>query len=435
MNNNNKIIKNASWIILCKVVQSIIALVISMISARYLGPSNYGLINYADSIVAFVVPLVQLGLRNTLVQEIISNPKNEGQTLGTTIFMSTCTSFLGIAGIIGFVSIANRNETDTLIVCTLYSISLIFQMTEMIQYWYQAKLLSKYTSVTSLIAYALVSAYKIYLLVTSKSIYWFAVTNALDFFLISVILFFIYRKIGTQKLSVSFQLTKKLFSKSKYYIISGMMITIFSQTDKIMLKIMIGDKTNGFYSAAVSCAGMTSFIFVAIIDSLRPVIFESKKSSQFAFEKNMSRLYSIIMYMGLVQSLVLMLFAKMVVFILYGENYASAVSILQIITWYSTFSYMGAVRDIWILSKEKQSILWIINLSGALLNVVGNLVLIPILGANGAAIASVATQFFTNFILCFIIKSIRPTVKLIIKALNPKILLELLPKKEKENLK
>lgn len=432
MSENKKIIQNASWIIICRIIQSLMSLVIGMISARYLGPSNYGLINYAASIVAFVVPLVQLGLRNTLVQEIVSAPEKEGQTMGTALFMSAITSLFGVLGIVCFVNIANRNETDTIIVCSLYSISLIFQMMEMIQYWYQAKLLSKYTSVTSLVAYTVVSAYKIYLLVTAKSVYWFAVSNALDFFFISVILTVIYYRIGTQRLSVSFSTAKRLFAKSKYYIISGMMVTVFAQTDRIMLKLMIDDAANGYYSAAVTCAGVTSFVFEAIIDSFRPVIFENKKTNQVGFKKNITRLYSVIIYSGLAQSIVLTAFAGFVVSKLYGAAYADSASVLQIITWYTAFSYMGSVRNIWILAEDKQSVLWIINLSGALLNVVGNAILIPFLGANGAAIASVATQFFTNFILCFIIKPIRPTVKLIFRALNPKTLIELIPKQARE---
>ena len=36
-------------------------------------------------------------------------------------------------GIYSFVSIVNAGEKDTIVVCSLYSISLVFQMIEMIQ--------------------------------------------------------------------------------------------------------------------------------------------------------------------------------------------------------------------------------------------------------------------------------------------------------------
>ncbi|MBQ4048880.1 MAG: flippase [Clostridia bacterium] len=418
---SNRVLKNASWIIVCRIAQSLVALVIGMITARYLGPSNYGLLNYASSVVAFAVPLAQLGLRNVLVEEIISHPEREGKTLGTSLVMSVVSSLLCIIGCVAFVAVVNAGERETLIVCALYSISLVFQMTEMIQYWYQAKLLSKYTSLVSLAAYTVVALYKVFLLVTGKSIYWFAVSYAFDFLIISVALLVLYQKLGNQKLSFSVSLGKQLFFRSKYYIISSMMVTVFAQTDKIMIKMMIGNAENGYYSTAIACAGMTGFVFVAVIDSLRPVIFESKQVDYQKFEQNMSILYSVILHMGLIQSLLLTLFAKPIVSILYGEAYLAAIPLLQIITWYSAFSYMGSVRNIWMLAEEKQKYLWIINLSGAVLNVVGNFILIPLMGAAGAAIASVATQFFTNFILCLLIKPIRPTAKLIMRALDPRL--------------
>lgn len=426
----NKVVKNASWIIACRIAQSLISLIIGMISARYLGPSDYGLINYAASVVAFAVPIAQLGFRNVLVEEIVSHPEREGKSLGTSLIMSGAASFLCIGGCLAFVCVANASEKDTFIVCALYSISLVFHTTEMIQYWYQAKLMSKYTSVVSLCAYVIVALYKIFLLVTKKGIYWFAVTSAFDLFIISAALLLIYRKVGTQRLSFSFSLGKELFSKSRYYIISGMMVTVFSQTDKIMIKTMTGDEATGFYSAALTCAGVTSFVFAAVIDSLRPVIFESKKQSGAAFEKNVSLLYSIIIYMGLFQSVFLTLLARPAISVLYGADYAASVPILRIITWYSAFSYMGSVRNIWMLAEGKHKYLWIINLSGAAFNVAGNFVLIPVLGAAGAAIATVATQFFTNFVLCFIMKPIKPVTKLIWHALNPKMIIQMIKQRE-----
>lgn len=430
----NRVIKNASWIVGCKIIQSLIALVVTMISARYLGPSNYGLLNYASSVVAFVVPLAQLGLRNILVEEIVSHPEREGKTLGTALTMSVITSFFCIVGCIAFVSIANAGERDTLLVCVLYSVSLVFQMTEMIQYWYQAKLLSKYTSIASLAAYIIVALYKIALLVTGKSIYWFAISYTFDFLIISVILYVLYRKLGSQKMSVSLDFAKRLFARSKYYIVSGMMVTVFSQTDKIMIKLMIGNEEIGYYSTAITCASLTSFIIMAIIDSFRPLIFESKKKTQEKFERNVSLLYSIIIYFGVAQSLVLTILAKPIVFVLYGATYFAAIPMLQIITWYTAFSYMGTIRNIWMLAEEKQKYLWIINLTGACLNIIGNFALISLLGAEGAALASVITQFFTNFVLSGIIKPIRPTIKLIWTALNPKLLMEMLQEMKSNTL-
>lgn len=416
----NKVVSNASWIIVCRIFQAILNLLISMMTARYFGPSNYGLINYAAAIVAFFVPIMQLGFRSTLVQEYINNPEDEGLVLGTSTLMNVVSSILCIVGVVSFVSIANNNEKETLIVCTLYSVILLFQATEMIQYWFQAKLLSKYTSVVSLCAYIIVSIYKIVLLATGKSIYWFAIANAFDYFIISLGLFFIYKRIGKSKLSFSVNMAKKLFSRSKFYIISSMMVTVFGHIGSIALKFYINEEAVGFYTAAITCAGMTSFIFNALIDSARPVILSYKQTDNLKYKNSMVGLYSIIIYTSILQSLGICIFANLIVRVLYGGAYQAAVEPLRIIAWYTIFSYLGPVRNIWILAEEKQQYLWIINLSGAIVSIILNVILIPIIGVSGAAIAALGTQIFTNVLVAYFIKPIRECNKLMFKGFNPR---------------
>lgn len=415
----NKIITNASWIIFCKVIQSVLTLVISMITARYLGPSNYGIISYASSIAAFVYPISSLGLNHILVQETVQRPEEEGKIYGTSLVLSLASSLACIAGVGAFVSVVNATEIETILVCILYSLILVFQAAELIQYWFQAKYLSKYVSVISLCAYVVVSGYKIFLLATGKSIYWFAVSNALDYMLISAALVITYHKLGGGRLRFSWKTARRMLSQSRYYIISSMMVTVFAQTDKIMLKLMVDEAATGYYSAAVACAGMTSFVFSAIIDSARPAIFEAKKEKKEKFEKSISTLYCVIIYLSLAQSVAMVALAKPIILILYGEQYVPAVDALRIVVWYTTFSYMGSVRNIWILAEGKQKCLWIINLSGASMNIVLNALMIPYWGIRGAAAASLITQFFTNFILGFMLKPIRQNNTMVLKGLSP----------------
>lgn len=419
------VVKNAFWIIGGKVIQSVIRLVIGMLTARYLGPANYGIINYAAALVAFVVPLMQLGLRSTIVNELIEKPEKEGETLGTALCMCMCSGILSILGITAFVSVADKGDYTTIIVCVLYSISLLFEALEMIQYWFQSKLMSKYVSVVALCSYVAVSLYKVYLLVTDKSVYWFSVSQSLDFLIISVSLIIIYNKIGSQKLTVSLERAKEMFSVSKYYIVSGMMVTVFAHTDSIMIKLMLGPSQAGYYAAAVSCAGMIGFVFGGIIDSVRPTILSAKKNNTADYESRLIQLYSVIIYFSLMVSLFICVLSKIIVGILYGQAYSSAASALKIVVWYTTFSYMGSVRNIWIIAEKKQQYMWIINLFGATVNIVLNLIMIPIWGTCGAAAASVATQIFTNVGVCWLIKPLRYNLNIVRSSLDTGIILNL----------
>lgn len=419
---HNRTIKNAAWIIGCRIIQSGLALAITMLSARYLGPSGYGLINYAASLVAFFVPIMQLGLNSTLVQEIISAPEHEGETLGTALAMTFVSSIACVIGITAVAAFLNKGETTTIIVCALYSVLLVSQSMEMVQYWFQAKLLSKYTAVTILVAYIIVSAYRIALLMTGSSIYWYAISQALDYAIIAVVLLIIYGRLSGNKLKVSMKRAASMLGRSKHYILSSMMITVFAQTDRIMLKLMMNEDAVGYYSAAAACATLTAFVFVAIIDSARPSILESKQRSNEEFQRGMKTLYAVIIALALLQSAFIAVLAKPVIWILYGTEYGTSVNALRIVVWFSTFSYLGAVRDVWILAEKKQKYLWIINMSGAAANVILNAILIPIWGVNGAAAASLVTQFFTNVVMGWVIRPISPSNRLMFQALSPQFI-------------
>jgi len=408
---------NAIWIVACRIIQSILTLFIGTLSARYLGPGNYGLISYAASIVAFMVPIVQLGFRSTLVQEIVANPDREGETIGTALLLSSLASILGIGGTVVFVGLANRGTTDALLVCFLYSLVLLFQSVEMIQYWFQAKLMAKYTAVVSVIAYTIASIYRLILLLTEKSVYWFALTNVLDVMIIAAALVFFYHRKGGQRLRFSWLRGKEMFARSKYYIVSGVMVVIYSHTDRLMLTTMLNETINGYYSAAATCAGLANFVFAAVVDSMRPVIFEHKERNRQQYEASIATLYALVIYSTLAFGGVLAISANLVVYVLYGKAYAAAVSTVRLLALHACFAYMGSVRNIWLLAEGKQRNLLKINLIGAMLNVGMNLVLIPSYGANGAAIATVCSQCVSNVLICGMMKQLRPHVKLQIRGL------------------
>ncbi len=415
-----QVFNNAKWIIVCKVAQAILQLVIGMISARYFGPSNYGIITYAASIVAFALPIMRLGFDAILVYELIEDPEKEGEIMGSSMLFNIISSFLCILGVSAFVSLVNMGDRETIIVCVLYSISIIFSALEMMQYWFQYKLLSKYSSIIMLIAYFCVSAYKLLLLILKKNIYWFVLSYALEYMIVGVLLIVAYYKKGGGRLSVSFGRAKAMLHKSKHYILANMMNVVYHNTDHIMLTSMVSSAENGFYSAAVTAAGVAQFVFIAIIDSFRPLILLNKKENASEYNLNISRLYGIITYLSLLQNIVFTIFAPLIIKVLYGAAYAPSVAVLQIITWYRAFAFMGMIRNIWLLAEEKQKLLPKINLAGVVMNCVLNAVMIPYWGACGAALASFLTMFLMNFVLGFILKEVRENNKLILKGISPK---------------
>ena len=231
---------------------------------------------------------------------------------------------------------------------------------------------------------------------------------------------------GNQKLKFSWRLGMEMLHSSKYYIVASMMVSVFQQTDRIMLKLMMNEAETGYYSSAITCVSVTAFVFAAIVDSMRPPILEAKHDGSDAYEPRIIQLYSVITYASLIQSVFMVLLARPIVLILYGEQYLPSVTALRVAVWYVTFSNYGSVRNIWMLAENKQKYLWMINLSGALANVALNAALIPLFGAVGAAAASLVTQFFTNVVIGFILRPIRYNNRLMIRGLDPKPLFKYL---------
>ena len=429
-----RFLSNSSWIIGGKLFQMVLSLLISTITARYLGPSNYGLIGYAASFVAFFTPVCTLGLNSLMVNEIINNRDNTGAIVGTCIIMRIATSLLSVLGILAIVFFLNMNELDTVIVAALYSISLLFQSFDSINYYFQADMQSKYSTIATSIAYIVISIYKIVLLVLRKDIRYFAFSYTLDQFVIALLLLFIYKKKKGPNLAFSWALGKTLVYRSYHFILSGLMVAIYGQTDKIMLKGMLNSEAVGFYSTGVSVCNMWVFLLTAVIESARPLILEKRKENKDEYEKRLSMLYSAIIGLASLVAIIFTIFAEPIVLILYGKAYLPAANCLRVLTWATMFSYLGVSRSIWMVAEGKQKYEKRLAISGAICNVILNLILINLIGAIGASIATLVTQIFTNFVVGFFIKEIRPNSKLILKAFDLRPWFKRLKPKSPENI-
>ena len=413
---NNKEMKNAGWLIVGRVVQMIIAFFVSIMTARYLGPGNYGLINYAGAYVAFFSALCTLGINSVIVKDFVDNPDEQGMAIGSTIILRAMSSILSLIAIIGIVSIVDNGETITIIVASLCSVALIFQSFDTLNYWFQSRYESKITSIATLIAYFATTIYRILLLITGKNVIWFAFAISIDYICLGIVLICFFKLHNGPKLKFSFKKGKLLLSKSYHYIVSGMMVAIYGQTDKLMLRQMLGDEAVGYYSLASSINLMWVFVLTAIIDSFLPTIVRLHNVDRTLYEKKNRQLYAIVIYISIVVAICFIIFGKLFITKIYGDSYLGAVNPLRIIVWYTIFSYLGVARNAWIVCENKQKYLKYMYVAAVIINVFLNFSLIPILGASGAALASLLTQVFTSIIIPYFIRDMRPNVKMMIDA-------------------
>lgn len=414
---NNIEAKNASWLIGGKIAQMALSFVVGILTARYLGPKNYGLINYAGAYVSFFTSLCTLGINSVIIKDFIDFPEDQGTAIGTSIVLRFISSLLSVCMVIGVVSVIDKDETATIVISCLCSIALLFQVFDTINYWFQAQYMSKITAIASFLGYFIVSIYKIILLATQKSIYWFAFASSVDYIVVAVFLMIAYRRYNGQKLKFSFKKGKSLLSKSYHYILSGLMVSIYAHTDKLMLKQMLNETDVGFYSLATTICGMWVFVLTAIIDSMYPTILGYYKNDSYLYERKNKQLYAIVFYTSVFVSAFFVIFGNKIITILYGNDFMPAAESLKFVTWYTAFSYLGVARNAWLVCENKQKYLKYMYIAAAFLNVILNYLLIPSLGASGAALASFLTQFFVCILLPMLIKPLRRNALLMIRAI------------------
>ena len=412
----NLFLTNAIWNISGKVFQMIISLVVGMLTARYLGPSNYGIIGYTASYVTLFSAICQLGFNSVAVKEIIDHPEKQGEILGSTIFYRVISSLLSSVGVAVLVYFLDDKDPLIVWVAFLQSLSLIFQSFEMIHFWYQSRMETDVSVKVQTFAYLVMAAYKVAILALGKDVSWFAFSTVLEAAVVAIALMWSYRRSKGQKLKISISCGNEMLKYSYHFILSGMMVTIYSHMDKIMLEQMLNETAVGYYSAATKVAQMWSFVLTAVINSARPLIISARKQSYDKYIQQNKRLYAAIIWIGIAVAAVMTIGGRLIIYIMYGQEYLPATGSLQISAWYTMFAMLGTARGIWIVCENKAKYVKYYLGIGAILNVILNYLLIPAYGPSGAAAATLATQIFTSVFAPALFKETREYTKHVLGA-------------------
>lgn len=413
-------VQNSLWMISGKIAQMLIALVIGVISARYLGPSNYGLINYGASYTALFTPITTLGLTSIIVNELVANRTKEGTILGSAIGMRILSALVSSICIVLIVCWLNPSNELLIAVTALQCGSILFQWSDLFNYWCQSKYISKTAVTIQLASYIMTSAYKIWLLATGKDVRWFALSMGIDYFLQAIGYVGYFNRRGASKLQFDGKEAIRLLKKSYHFIFAALASVIYNQIDRVMLGSMMNTTAVGLYTAAYTLTNVWTFVLSAIIDSIRPLIIKTREEDDGLYKTRMIQLYSIVIYLCIVVSIGMTLLSKVGLMILYGEEYLPAAGTVGILTWATMFSFLGVARSIWSVCENKQKYEKYLTIVGAITNVILNSLLIPVWGIYGAAIATLVSQAVTNFIVAFFIPDMRENSKFIIAAFNPK---------------
>lgn len=411
-------LKNSYWIICEQVFQMLLSLLVGIWTARYLGPSNYGTLQYTAAYISFFINIAALGMEGVIIKEMIAHPDEEGTYLGSAIIFRLVAGLLSSVAIVLLIVILNSGDTLKLVLVIIQTTQFIFRSFEILNAWFQRRLQSKYVSIGKMAASIIVSGYKILLLVTAQELVWFAFSYALTDFVLASVLIYFYKREGGQKLKYSFIKGKELFLGSYHFVLADIMFAIYGYSDRIMIGKMMTDADVGFYTIAAGVSTMWLFVPNAIIKSFRPTIMEFKeKGNEIMYKRRLEQLMSTVFWLSAGVALVLTVLGKLAVQIMYGDAYLSSTAPLVILVWSTVFAVTSMSRQIWILSENKNKYVKLFSFMGATLNVILNLILIPIWGIWGAAIATLVTEFLICVIAPFLFKQTNELGHIVLRAI------------------
>lgn len=405
------------WLLGGKIVNMILSFFVSLATARYLGPDNFGSINYVAAYVSFFSSITSLGLSVIVIKEISMGKEDDNEVIWTGILMRFLTAVFSTIAVIALVSITDKSDPLMVKIAILESIAILASAFDTFMYWFQGKLLGKYTSIASVVAYIGMSLYRIYLLANNADILWFAFATSVDTLLLSLILMLCYVRENGFHPKVSVRLGKSLMKQSYHYMISGLIAILYSKIDQIMLKQMLDTYSVGLYTAALTIAGLWGMIPSAFIQSVSPILYKNAEESRGMFYKRLRQSYAGIWLLNICWSLGVSIFSYWVIYLLYGKAYLGARGALVIVVWYTGITSIGSLTQVYLATENKNKYVNYFALAGLVTDVVLNALLIPRMGILGAAIATLVTYTVIHIVMPLAIKDTRDAGRLIIQGM------------------
>ena len=414
-----KYLKNTSWLFLEKIFRIFAEVFVGIWIARYLGPNDFGLLNYAISFTVLFGALSTLGLDGIVIREIINSPKLTDRILGSAFFLKLTGSLIAL--FLLFISIkytSNDNFTNLLIF--IIASSLIFKSFNVIDMYFQSKVLSKYVALSNSFALILASIIRVFLILNNSSLISFGYVFVFEALVMMSGYLYFYFKMGNSLTSWKFDisLAKELLKNSWPLMLSSIAIILYMKIDQIMIKEMMNNESVGQYAAAVRLSEAWYFIPVIITASLYPAILNAKKIDEFLYYNRLQKLYDLMVLLGISVAIITSFYSEFIISLLYGNDYIQAANILTIHIWTGISVALGVASGKWILSENLQIISMIRSVSGAILNIVLNYFFIKIWGIKGAAISTLISYLYINNLSLIFFKKTRICFKQQLKSLN-----------------
>ena len=239
--------KNLSWIMFGNVAHAILQYLINILCARAFGTSDYGLINYAASIIAFFVAIGSLGFNSIITKHFAENEELSGDYLKTALYSRIVFAVLAIVGIQLFLALSGNRDMELQAVVFCQSLQILFWTADAFIYWFRFKNNAKCVAIARLVALTISALWRLAAIYLFDSVVLYVLGVSLETFVFGALLLWIYRRDYAKEYRgrASIGTLKTLLKHSYPFIFSAVLITVYGQTDKIMLKSYISKQKIG----------------------------------------------------------------------------------------------------------------------------------------------------------------------------------------------
>lgn len=395
-----KYFKNTSWLFFEKMLRMFVGLFVGIWVTRYLGPERFGLFSYAQSLVGLFAAIATLGLDGIVVRELVKDESRANDLIGTAFYLKLIGAILTLLVLVIATQFTSNDRYTNSLVFIIASAT-IFQSFNVVDMYFQSKVLSKYVVFSNIISLFISSIVKITLILINAPLVVFAWAILFDSIVLALgfIYFFLKYSISEiKKIKFNKTIAISLLKDSWPLILSGVVISIYMKIDQVMIQDMLGSEAVGQYAAATRLSEIWYFIPTILVSSLFPAIVNARKQSEELYYSRLQKLFDLVVWIAIVIALPMTFLSDMIVDILYGKQYSQAASVLMIHIWASIFVFLGVISGNWYINENLQLLAFLRAFYGMISNIFLNLLLITKYGIQGAAIATLISYMIVDFI-------------------------------------
>lgn len=414
-----KVPANTAWQIGDSILRLGLGLLLGIWLARYLGPEQFGVLNYALALVAIFAAFATLGLDDLLVRELVRESEQGGAILGTASRLRFGAGLLVLAAAGLTVALLRPGDGQSLQLVLIVAAGSLLQGVAVIEFWFHSRVEARYVARARSLACLLVSLLKIALILAAAPLVVFAWLILLEVVLAAAGLLIFYRRQGWRPTEWIFQPSRavKLLRDGWPLMLSAIVIMVYLRIDQVMLGQLVGEREVGIYAVAVRLAEAWYFIPTALFWSVFPGIVAAKMDDEALFYRRLQKLYNQTAALAYVVALPVSLLATWLVPWLFGADYQRAGTMLAVLIWANVFVGLEMARSAFLTAMNWTRLYLLTVGLGCVINIGLNLWLIPAYGGMGAVIASLVAYWFAVHGSCFLFPPLRRTGGMLTRAI------------------